>query len=623
VSADPHLESNGGPAGDFAEAIYLDSGGQRLFAWLRSPRGGAVSSLGIVICKPFGYEAVCAHRSLRAFSEAAVAIGVPTLRVDYLGTGDSAEIDSQANQLEVWTRDVVAAVAELRRRTGVQHICLLGVRLGALLALMAAEQCPEVTSLMLISPIINGRRYLRELRTTRMAAALRIAERFGEPVVADNPDEDAGSVEVSGYGFSAATLASLALIDLTSATAPDVRNILVIDGKSLPTSNGWAKQLTGAGISTCYMALPGLIEMTMTAPQHATIPHDMIQAVRAWLVEFLASPAVRQSGTMTVDGGKPAIAPSSGASVLTLNMEVLGQATTLTERPVFFGVEAPLFGIVTEPRRNEIRRRAVIMLNAGADFHVGVNAINVTLAREWASRGYVVLRMDLAGLGDSGTRSGQPDNEVFPPAALDDIRAAIDLVRSRYGARELTLFGLCSGAYHALRAAAAGLEINRILMVNPQNYFWKQGMSLEGLQLYEVAHNPGLYSGRIFSMAAWKRLLAGKANIRRIAMIYLYSPLLTLESTLRSIARRLRVRLPNDLGWELEEIIARGIKIVFIFARGEPGIDLLKIQAGSSVKRLGERCRMHIIEGADHVFSQRVPREKLKKILSDELFTSP
>jgi hypothetical protein len=92
-----------------------------------------------------------------------------------------------------------------------------------------------------------------------------------------------------------------------------------------------------------------------------------------------------------------------------------------------------------------------------------------------------------------------------------------------------------------------------------------------------------------------------------------------MKSTLRDLARRLRIRLPYDLGWELEEIVARGVQIVFVFAHGEPGIDLLKIEAGSSVKRIGDRCRVRIIESADHVFSHSGPRAALEEILSEEL----
>ena len=100
--------------------------------------------------------------------------------------------------------------------------------------------------------------------------------------------------------------------------------------------------------------------------------------------------------------------------------------TPITERPAFFTSQAVLFGIVTEPPQGEMRRRAVILVNAGADYHIGASGMYVGLARRWARRGYVVLRMDLAGLGDSGTRPGQLDNVVFPVAAVDDIRAAIE-----------------------------------------------------------------------------------------------------------------------------------------------------------------------------------------------------
>jgi hypothetical protein len=145
-------------------------------------------------------------------------------------------------------------------------------------------------------------------------------------------------------------------------------------------------------------------------------------------------------------------------------------------------------------------------------------------------------------------------------------------------------------------------------------------MTLHDLQLAEVAQNPRIYGDRLLSVASWKRLLSGQVNVWRIVRIYAHRLWLSLESTLRDGARALRLRLPADLGWDLEEVAARGVRVVFVFARGDAGIELLKILGGSAVKRLGERCRVHIIDGADHVFSQRAPRAELEKILSDELF---
>jgi hypothetical protein len=157
-------------------------------------------------------------------------------------------------------------------------------------------------------------------------------------------------------------------------------------------------------------------------------------------------------------------------------------------------------------------------------------------------------------------------------------------------------------------------------MVNAQNYFWDQSMTLDGLQLAEVVRNPTIYRERIFSAKAWRRFLTGQVNIWRIVRIYLQRPILALKPMLRDIARAAGIRLRNDLGRELEAIIARGVRVVFVFARGEPGIDLLKIEAGSIVRRLGERCRVRIIDSADHTFSRSGPRQVLEEVLSEELF---
>ncbi len=612
MSADPKVRQSGTPASRLGEALYFDTADKKLFAWLHRPPGKLRSSVGLVICKPFGYEAICAHRSLRAFAEEAAAIGVPTLRFDYLGTGDSAEIEPMADQLAAWSRDVVAAVCELQRLTGVERVCLLGVRLGALLATLAAGQCNAVTGLILIAPVLSGRRYLRELRTTVMAGSLAddAADASADPR-ADFPSVAPGSMEVGGFSLSAATLSALALVDLHVRASLPVSEILVIDGDTHPASRGWAQQLARAGGRTRYLALPGLVEMAMTPPQFAAVPQQMIGAVREWLEHF--PPCASQ-------GNQDACGPEPASTVMDLNGS--GEHSPMLERPVIFASEALLFAIVTEPRPGELRRRGVILLNAGADYHIGASGMYVGLARRWARRGYVVLRMDLAGLGDSGTRPGRPDDEIFPPAAIEDIRAAVDLARSRYGVTDVTLAGVCSGAYHALRAAVAGLPVNRILMVNPENFFWKEGMTVRDMQMAELVRNPTMYRSRFFSGAAWRKLTSGQVNIGYISRIYLHRALLAVESTVREVARFLRIQIPRDLGWDMEQIAKRGVQLVFVFARGEPGIDLLAILSGSSLKRLGQRCRVHIIDSADHVFSKSGPRAVLEKVLSDELYSS-
>jgi hypothetical protein len=184
---------------------------------------------------------------------------------------------------------------------------------------------------------------------------------------------------------------------------------------------------------------------------------------------------------------------------------------------------------------------------------------------------------------------------------------------------EVTLAGLCSGAYHALRAAAAALPLQRIFMINPETYSWKEGTPIDAIHPADVVRSTGVYRERVLSVADWRKLLAGKVDVARIMRICAQRVVLSLESALRHVLRFLRIRLPNDLGWQLEQIAARGVRTTIVFSRGEPGIELLRMQGGAAIKRLGEHCRVQIIDGADHTFSRSTARAALEKLLSDEL----
>jgi alpha-beta hydrolase superfamily lysophospholipase len=602
VNANFADQSPARPANGLGEPLYFPAQNPQLFGWLHlPPEGVRARGAGVVVCKPFGYEALCANRSVRVFAERIAALGLPVLRFDYRGTGDALDIDPQSDQIQLWTEDIVTAVAELRQRAGVTEVYLLGFRLGALLAWRAAAQC-RVDGLALLAPVVSGNRYLRDLRMARLAALSGAAE-------TDRVPATDGSLEASGYQLTAATIKTLSDLNLANA-ATSVPRVLLIDRNDLPAAKAWSAGLTNSGVQCEYHAIAGTVQMLMTAPQFAAVPEAMLQTTGEWLTRIAAT---SEQETFTVRAGDRISAGS--LPVPDEDGEVF-----VAEHPVLFGGEGRLFGIVTEPPRDEARRRAVILLNAAADHHSAASRMHVTFARAWARRGYVVLRMDLAGVGDSATRPGRPDDEVFPPGALDDIREAVLFVRNRYGSQDLTLAGLCSGAYHTLRAGVAGIPVNRLLMVNPLNYFWKEGMTLQGLQLAEVVHNPGVYRGRLVSAGAWKRLFTGQVNVWRIIKIYFQRPMLSLQRTLRDAARSLRIRLRYDLGSELEELAARGVRMVFVFSRNDPGIELLKLEAGSSLRRLGERCRPRIIEGGDHTFTHAASRAELQRILSEELF---
>ena len=588
-----------------SEPLYFRSGEQSLFAWLHLPADQQRSDMGVVICKPYGQESVCAHRSIRAFAEMAAALGMPALRFDYLGTGDSADGDAACDQIEPWLRDVVAAVGELRRRTGVQRVCLLGFRLGGLLAILASREA-AADVLLLIAPVLSGRRYLRELRTMSLAGAGAAHARQ-----TDRQAGGAGALEAGGYLLSAATVARLAQIEVAAVGETAASEVLIIDRDDLPAARAWSEMLTQAGVHTRYVMLPGFVKMLMTPPQFAQTPEAMLQKAQEWLLALVAATPQRTCADRQFD--KAQVPPTLTELQLQGGMD----GALLHERPVAFGPDEMLFGIVTEPPAEERRRSAVILLNSGADIHIGAGRMHVSIARRWAQRGYVVLRMDLAGLGDSATRAGRANDEVYPPAAIDDMRAALEFVRSRHDVGEVTLAGLCSAAYHTLQGAIAGLAVDRLLMVNPNNLSWKEGMELGDLQLVDVVRDTE--RERALSLQNLKRLLRGEIDVAMVGHIYLQRVRIAVEAVLRDAARWLHIRLPRDLGWQLQELVARGVRVVFVFARGEPGLELLRIQGGSALRRLGDDFRLHIIDSADHTFTLSAPRARLEQVLTEEL----
>ena len=143
---------------------------------------------------------------------------------------------------------------------------------------------------------------------------------------------------------------------------------------------------------------------------------------------------------------------------------------------------------------------------------------------------------------------------------------------------------------------------------------------MDAINVADVVRASAVYRQLAFSVAPWRKLLTGKVDVARMVRICFRRVALSLESALRGVARLMGVHLPGDLGWELEQIAARGVQTTIVFSRGEPGIGLLRMQGGSALKRLGERLRVHIIDCADHTFNDSSSRAALEKVLNEELF---
>src|SRR4051812_18689773 len=67
--------------------------GEKMFGWYHAAGAGGARRCGVLICASLGHEATYVHRSMRLLAEQLAAAGFPTVRFDYLGTGDSSGSD--------------------------------------------------------------------------------------------------------------------------------------------------------------------------------------------------------------------------------------------------------------------------------------------------------------------------------------------------------------------------------------------------------------------------------------------------------------------------------------------------------------------------------------------------
>jgi len=142
----------------------------RLLFGIYAPAKGKRQRRGVLLCGPWGAEALRAHRSLKSLSDLLADDGFDVFRFDYYGTGDSMG-ESLDVTLSGWVEDTEAAMDELMGIASVPKVSLVGLRLGAYAAAAAgARRARQVERLLLWEPVTSGVAYLAELLPARAGA---------------------------------------------------------------------------------------------------------------------------------------------------------------------------------------------------------------------------------------------------------------------------------------------------------------------------------------------------------------------------------------------------------------------------------------------------------------------
>lgn len=554
--------------------LYLDD----CFGWLHDADAAGARRLGVVLCPAFAQEEVCTHYGLMALAERLAAAGMPTVRFDYRGTGDSVAFDPSVASM---TADIARAVACLRQQSGVGPVVLVGVRLGAALAWQAADGIDGIAAMVMIAPVSSGRAFIRETRASASVASLSGLEPV-PPIDGDLP------MIANGFRWSAKLQRELAAIDLSTAPAPKWPT-LILPGRADRRAGTLAAAWRQGGAAVTEHPFPDY-DGWMQDPTTNETPHASFAAITEWLEQLPVTPF-----------GQTPTVPVVMADRLTIGPTV--------ETPVRFGQDGALFGILARPAHGPAAPVAALLIHEGSTHHIGNGGAYVTLARSLAAAGIASLRMDLTGMGDSPA-GDNPRHPHYDPERIAEGVAGVETL-DRLGFPRCVVFGLCSGAHTALQVTLADTRVAGAMMLNLQKFIWHYGDDIR----VATRDNKRSLKGYLRAMrnpGEWRRALAGDADLTGIARVLTKRAIARMRHTIGGLlppapgSERARVRE------HLRDLAERGVHTLLVFGDEDPGLAEMWTQFGHRARRLAAfaPARMIVLDRTDHHFNGQEARRR-------------
>lgn len=199
---------------------------RRLFGVFHAADPRKPSNCAVLLCNPFGHEALRSHRFYRLLAERLSRQGVAVLRFDYHGTGDSPGADEEGD-MAGWAQDICEAHRELLRRAGVLQMTWFGARLGASLALRAARaSMPRVQRLVLWDTVLDGRAYLEELGRAQVEE-LELGHTMPDPQWRRALERDPLAWSGECLGFAISPLLRSQIMELHADSLPELEPLAV------------------------------------------------------------------------------------------------------------------------------------------------------------------------------------------------------------------------------------------------------------------------------------------------------------------------------------------------------------------------------------------------------------
>lgn len=522
---------------------WFRSGTHTLLSHIHLPLTPPAHS-GVVIVPPFGWDDICSYRPLRSLARNLALNGIPTLRFDLPGTGDSSGSALDQKLIPAWIQSIQAAAAELKAATGVHAVSILGVRLGAMLALAAAAAGTQVESLILWGASATGHAVLRELEAFRNLELTEYAQ--GEVP----PPQPIEGLEVAGFLLSPETksaLDALSAIDLPPLTD---QRVLLLSRDNFPHDRRLVQSLERAG---CQLTLkPGMGYQKMMAAPHDSVPFS--PETQSTILQFLETNKEKKQFVSL----PPVIEKFRPEHSCRLE-EGIGENVCLQQyrgRSLFSILAKPAAGLPSSDW-------GLLFINAGAVRHIGPNRMWVEVARRWAARGIPSMRLDFQRVGESDGDLEADIASLHGDDLVEQLGTVMNTMQLQLNCRRFIAIGLCSGAFAAFHSVIRDPAIRGAVLLNPRQFFWDPA-----LESRRLAKRLGVGFGNV---SYWRRLARREVQPERVK-----------QAAQAAFKRLLRCRpmigqerqIPSEaLAQAWKQVKQFRTRVTLVFADGEPLFD--------------------------------------------------
>jgi len=262
--------------------FYFGPADRQLFAIYHAPAPDAAVRGALLMCNPFGHEAIRVHRLYRVLAERMARQGIAVLRFDYFGLGESAGEDGDG-EMKGWRLDLMRAHEELVRRSGASSVAWLAARLGAAIALQSARYAQGLQRLALWDPILDGAAYLEQMRAAQLNA-LELGFYAPDPAWYQTlaPGSTRPLTEALGHTISPDLAAQLAALRPDSLQLPPSVRAAVFASPGDTVAPAWSAQEAARGGSVSCEEMAHPIDWTADPlPNQAIVPAHVMGRLTA------------------------------------------------------------------------------------------------------------------------------------------------------------------------------------------------------------------------------------------------------------------------------------------------------------------------------------------------------